>query len=254
MAAHTRGPVVTLCYDGGAPCHLETVAPCLETLGLRATFYSPSTALLDDAERWRSLAASGHEIGLTPLHDWIGDDGILEAPEEAVVACAEDDAELLRDLFGDHPRSIGLPLLLGGTVRTRAARSAKITDGLPERIRALGCGVRTGLEGVNDLLKVDPHRVLCLPAVDCDSQTLVRIVEGHKNQRSWLVFVFLGVGSGEDSIDAVEHASFCLWLAENRNHLTVSPVSEVCLRIAARTSAAAAVGRTRSRRRAVFPS
>ncbi len=252
--AQGRRPIVTLCYDGGSPSHLETVAPCLDALGLRATFYASSTALLDDPERWRRLASDGHEIGLAPLHDWIGDDGVLEAPPEAVAACAEDDAELLRELFGDQPRTIGLPILVGGPTRLRAARSGQIADELPERIRALGCGVRTGLEGVNDLQRVDLGRVHCLPAIDCEAAQLADAVEAHRDRPSWLVFTFLGVGSGEDSVDAVEHASFCLWLAENRNSVAVAPMRDVCLAVAARSKGAAAVGRSKAKRRVAHPS
>lgn len=252
--AQGRRLIVTLCYDGGSPSHLKTVAPCLEALGLRATFYASSTALLDDPERWRALARDGHEIGLAPLHDWVGDDGVLEAPPEAVAACAEDDAELLRELFGEQPRTIGLPILVGGPPRLRSARSGKIADELPETIRALGCGVRTGLEGSNDPLRVDLGRIRCLPAVEGDSASLVATVEAHRDRPAWLVFAFLGVGSGEDAIDAVEHASFCLWLAENRNALTVLPLRDVCLALASRPSGTAAVGRGRAKRGVVHPS
>jgi Ser-tRNA(Ala) deacylase AlaX len=55
---------VSLTYDDALPVHHELVAPLLEKHGLRATFYVPcGPHFLAEADRWRSIAAAGHELG-----------------------------------------------------------------------------------------------------------------------------------------------------------------------------------------------
>lgn len=59
-----RRCIVSLCYDDALPCHHESVAPLLEQHGLRATFYTHlQSRFLRDVDRWRGLAATGHELG-----------------------------------------------------------------------------------------------------------------------------------------------------------------------------------------------
>jgi len=59
-----RRCIVSLCYDDALPCHHEMVAPLLETHGLRATFYTHlQSRFLPDVDRWRGVAAAGHELG-----------------------------------------------------------------------------------------------------------------------------------------------------------------------------------------------
>lgn len=233
---------LSLCYDGGLPSHLETVAPCLEALGLTATFYAPSTALLDSPSDWMRLTECGHEIGLAPFHDWVADDGTLEAPAEALFACTEDDSRLLDELFGARPRSLGLPIVLEGTAKSRRKRAEDLANQLPNQLFELAVGVRTGIEGPNTLHRLDSSRLRTILALSEKADPLRITVERHEGTGCWLILTFHGVGCGEPAMDAVEHAAFCLWIAENRTTIEVATVSEFCSRIVRNNLGVPAVG------------
>ncbi|MCX7798881.1 MAG: polysaccharide deacetylase family protein [Fimbriimonadales bacterium] len=233
---------VSLCYDGGSPSHLESVAPCLEALGLQATFYAPSTAILDNPTAWRSLADFGHEIGLAPYHDWVADDGTLEAPSESLVACAEDDLRLLNELFGARKRSLGLPLPLEGSAKLRRERAEALAGLLPAELLGIANGLRTGIEGTNDLRRIDPFGLRTLPALSQTADSLRGVLERDRAKPCWHILTFHGVGCGDPAVDAVEHAAFCLWLAENRTTIEVATVSELCARVARAENGVAAAG------------
>jgi peptidoglycan/xylan/chitin deacetylase (PgdA/CDA1 family) len=55
---------VSLTYDDGLPIHYNLSGPLLERHNLRATFYPPiESDLRLHPDRWRELAAAGHELG-----------------------------------------------------------------------------------------------------------------------------------------------------------------------------------------------
>ena len=55
---------VSLTYDDGLPVHCDLVGPLLRQYGLHATFYPMiQSDLRLHPERWRELAAAGHELG-----------------------------------------------------------------------------------------------------------------------------------------------------------------------------------------------
>ena len=55
---------VSLTYDDALPSHLEVVAPLLDDLGLRATFYVPiDSGLFGSLDLWRKIAKRGNELG-----------------------------------------------------------------------------------------------------------------------------------------------------------------------------------------------
>jgi len=59
---------VSLIYDGGYDEHLESAAPLLDFLELRATFFVNPPKVLKALSSWQNLAQRGHEIGNGCLH------------------------------------------------------------------------------------------------------------------------------------------------------------------------------------------
>ncbi len=59
---------VSLMYEGGYPEHLHTVAPLLDVLEIRATFFLSPPAALKSLSNWKTIAQRGHEIGNACLH------------------------------------------------------------------------------------------------------------------------------------------------------------------------------------------
>ena len=80
---HGQRCAVSLTYDDGLPVHYKRVGSLLESEGLRGTFYVPGLSdIRYHPERWRALAAAGHELGNHSLfhpcrqdpkdpHDWL---------------------------------------------------------------------------------------------------------------------------------------------------------------------------------------
>ncbi|SMD34682.1 Peptidoglycan/xylan/chitin deacetylase, PgdA/CDA1 family [Reichenbachiella faecimaris] len=76
---------ICLTYDDGLPSHIYTAAPMLAQYNFKGTFFPTlsSPSIYDDMEKWKSLAASGHELGNHTLYhpcqkslesmDWVAD-------------------------------------------------------------------------------------------------------------------------------------------------------------------------------------
>jgi hypothetical protein len=113
--------------------------------------------------------------------------------------------------------------------------------------------LRTGIEGINDLSRVDPFQLKTIPALSESSETLRSIVERKASDNRWLIFTFHGVGCGDPAVDAVEHAAFGLWLAENRTWIEVATIRELCERLARSAPRTATTGGLERRRTVLNP-
>jgi peptidoglycan/xylan/chitin deacetylase (PgdA/CDA1 family) len=60
-----KGCAVVLTYDDGIDADLDRIAPALDSVGLKATFYviGASSAVAGRLAEWRLLAQHGHELG-----------------------------------------------------------------------------------------------------------------------------------------------------------------------------------------------
>jgi len=67
---HGKKCVVSLTYDDALNVHLDQVAPALDSLGLKGTFFVSgySGAFTKRVGEWRALAAKGHELGNHTLY------------------------------------------------------------------------------------------------------------------------------------------------------------------------------------------
>jgi hypothetical protein len=101
---------------------------------------------------------------------------------------------------------------------------------------------RGSTDGYNDPASCDILALRCVRAMDYNADELALLAQRAMDARAWVIFAFDGVGVGDPAIDAVEHAKFCLWLAERRTKILVGTVQEIGARIRKNTVAAVSRG------------
>jgi hypothetical protein len=234
---------VSLSYDGGDISHYETAASCLDALCLRATFYAPPERVLRSPAAWRAVAAVGHEIGNASLFEAAGSDGLLDGWTQQML---ENDLRMASEFYRDflpngerHSFAHPLPDLDGPDRRLALARQF---EQLGPLIRARFAVARGTTDGFNSPTSCDLRALRCFSVLDFSFEELVVLAESAIDARAWAIFAFNGVGVGEPAVDAVDHAKFCLWLAERRDQILVAPVYDMGMRIREATSAAVKVG------------
>jgi hypothetical protein len=235
----TMQGAVSLSYDGGDISHLETAASCLDALCLRATFYVPPTRILEAPVAWKALASSGHEIGNGGLFDGAGSDGLLHGWSPQMV---ENDLSMSEQFYRDtfpknEKHSLALPLPAGDGPDRRIELAQQATMIRP-LFRDRFSVVRGTSDGYNAARDCDLRALRCFRIVDHTYEELVVLAEAARAAKSWAIFAFQGIGVGDPAIDAVDHAKFCLWLAERRDRLMVAPVFEIGNRVRRFNSAA----------------
>ncbi|HXH62030.1 MAG TPA: polysaccharide deacetylase family protein [Fimbriimonadaceae bacterium] len=218
--------LVSLTYDGGLLCHLETALPQLQDNGLKGTFYCEPVPLLENLPEWAKALQDGHEIGNGTLHGAVRQDGTLPGwTMEMVLDDVKEAKLLLQDLFPEQDEhTFGLPW------------GRPLSDGVDATpvVQQVYGTLRTGDSGLNKP-PIDLARLKC---VKCDAMTteaLIELAETAHRESAWLIYAFEGVGSGERGVDEEVHRALCNWLAHDRRFETATVVGA-----AARVGAAAA--------------
>lgn len=222
---------VVITYDDAIDQHLDNAVPLLDSLGLKATFYLTgfSNSMQKRLNEWKTLAASGHELGNhtlyhpclggTPGRQWVTPD---------------------RDL-----RNYTIKRMLDETRATNLLLQAM--DGKTRRTFAFTCGdMSIGDTSFAELLKNDfvamrgvrpqlnrPGNTN-LDNVDCfvvngeSGEQMINWVKQAVTSQSLLVILFHGVGGG-NSLNASlpAHREFLRYLKQNENEIWIAPMIEV---------------------------
>ncbi len=228
---------VSLTYDDGLPIHTTLVAPTLERYGLRGTFYPPILSdLRQQPDRWRELAAAGHELGnhtiFHPCRRIPADQYAWLDPSYDLSAYSPDRlrAELVVANFV-------LTLLDGKTKRTfgNTCCHTTIGQGLHEQpVASIVSDVFVAARGALTQQPAVPSDVLDLLDVGCISadgrslQELQAIVQAAQAQGGWAVLMLHGVGpdSHDLHLERDVHQQFIAWLAQ-QSALWVAPFIEI---------------------------
>ncbi len=214
--------IVSLTYDGGQLCHLETVAPQLNEVGFKATFYPDPVSMLSDLKAWRLQSIEGHEIGNGSLLSAALPDGSLPAfTPQMLLEDAEECETLLREVFPDQgPASLALPW---GADRCADGQSYHWL--LAQRFPV----IRSGNHGVNRLGQAMSASLLSVPVVGMSGSEMIDLVRLALHGDSWLILCFSGVGVGDVSIDAKAHAQMLSFLEASRSMVDVLPVQKAAI-------------------------
>lgn len=232
---------VSLTYDDALDGHWRQVAPRLERSGLRATFnVFPHEKCMAAVDRWRQVAAAGHELGNHSLFHpcrkepadrfgWLPDDFDLR--------------HYTAHRWREEMRVAGtlLSLIDGRTRRTFANTCCDTRIGTGDAAVDLGPIIAemfvAGRGPMNEQV-IDPARADLggLGHFDGDGKTLEQLretVERAVEAGGWAVFMFHGVGGAEHRlhIDPAEHDRLVDYLASVRDTVWTAPMVEVAERL-----------------------
>ena len=216
---------VCLTYDDGIDGHLEIVAPDLEAVNLRGSFYVPghSQSLAGRMEDWRALDRRGHEIGNHSLfhpclrtssdgrvREWLSPEFELEnytVPQ--MVAELSTANTLLQAVDGKTDRTYAY------TCSDHLAGGDSFVDGL----RPLFTAARTGGNViVADMRTLDIHLVPSWGVVEVTGEEMIDYVNRAADAGTMAVFMFHGVGGGHNlNVSRQAHRELIEYLDEHRD-------------------------------------
>jgi hypothetical protein len=210
---------VSLSYDGGLPEQLFLAEPLLRAFGFHATFYLSATFFLENSRAWAGLASQGHEIGNHSLFGVTGPRG--ELPNwtlEMVETDLQMTESLLRDyLPGPHDRSFAYP---GDNPITAEGPYESVVD---HHFR----WARTRQEGINHAVFCNPRSLRAVLSFGKSGAGLVQKAEETLELGAWAIFVFEGIGAGNDSCGERDHELLLRHLAARQDDFYIAPVREI---------------------------
>jgi Predicted xylanase/chitin deacetylase len=228
---------VSLTYDDALPCHHESVAPLLETYGLRGTFYTPiSPRMLGAVDAWKKVAAAGHELGNhTVFHPcsgaraWLDEayslDRYTERRWRDEIALAN---AVLQTIDGRSDRSFG------NTCHQNVVGPAEA--GLT--VEGLGRDYFVGIRGEHTGRKVDLAQPnwFNLGTLGIDGKAfdeVLPVLEDVAKGGGWMIFTLHGVGPRDHrlNMEEEEHRKLVEWLFAHRDEVTTAPVRDIAKRL-----------------------
>jgi sialate O-acetylesterase len=229
---------VSLTYDDALPVHYEYVGPSLAAEGLYATFFALiSSDPLQHPEKWRELAAAGHELGnhtlfhpcrRGPSHTWL---------EPCYDLCDYTPQRLRTEL---KIANLVLHLIDGKHERTFGNTCCDTTIGSDEQETAMDdilsemfvaargpfisqvADVRNGI----NLMQVGHFGA---DSMFMDLAKIQQTVESAAKIGGWAVFMIHGVGEGTHNMymETDTHEKLVVWLAANKSDVWTAPFIEV---------------------------
>jgi hypothetical protein len=229
---------VSLTYDDGLPIHTEYVGPSLAAAGLYATFFALiNSDPLHHPEKWRDLAAAGHELGNHTLFHPCrrGDDRKWVPPYYSL---SDYTPQRLRTEL--RIANLVLNLIDGKSERTYGNTCCDTTIGSDEQETAMDdilsemfvaargpfiSQVADVRKGIN-LMQVGHFGA---DSMFMDLAKIQQTVESAAKIGGWAVFMIHGVGEGthEMHMKRAIHEQLVAWLAANKADVWTAPFIEV---------------------------
>ena len=212
-----RRAAVSLTYDDGLDSQIDRVAPQLEAMGLKGTFFLTRDNVQERIADWRAVHARGHEIGNHSItHP-------CKLRRLSGPAFGRDEIEAMELFLGDNFgearfRSYAYPcgfIALGeGSLSRRVARYETV-------LRGTIAAARTVDGPPNDPRDVRDNRFwlhATEPTYDRDDpRRAFRYVREAQASGGWAILVFhdvLGSRKGEGDTSSATHQTILQWLAE----------------------------------------
>ena len=221
---------VVLTYDDALESQLDHVVPELDAANFKATFFL-SGLQQKDVERWRGVAAKGHELGNhTIFHacskkDFPADPRYTSeayTPESMLKEIGQQNV-LLAALVGRLEHGFATPCgesRAGGQDYLEVLRQSKLVT----YVR----GVVTSRADLRaDVATIDP---MYLPSRGFGEGTttaqLIELVQQAESGRGWAVFLFHGVGGDYLQVSDAVHRDFVAWLSSHREEIWVTTLQQ----------------------------
>ncbi len=233
---HEIRGALSLTYDDGLPVHYSLVDPLLRQNGLRATFYAMiQSDLRVHSEKWREVAAGGHELGNhsvfhpcrqdgTEAYAWLDDRYDLRSYTPKQMRDELEVANLVLHLLdGKSERSYG------NTCCDTTFGSEAMERSLEPILRELFVAGRGALTNriAYPADGIDLFNIGCIDASGRSFEELQDVVE-QARAGGWAVLMLHGIGAGTHDLylDADVHERFVSWLAKQRTIWT-APVRDI---------------------------
>lgn len=222
---------IVLTYDDSLHSQLDIAIPQLNEVGLKGTFFLNESFPPEDVNRWRAVAAAGHELGNhsvfhpCPAAAFPSDEEFHTENHSVAGMLREIGAmnTFLYALDGKTSRTYGVPCsqtLVSGHDYTDALR----TSGLIRYARTGGAG-----DGViADPVKLDPFRVPSrMFSVGTSAADLIGFVDNVRKSGGMGVFMFHGVGGDYLNVSAEAHRALLQYLKQHQDEIWVGTFQEV---------------------------
>lgn len=235
---------IVLTYDDAIPSQLEYAIPALNSAGLKGTFFL-SNVRQADVERWKAVAASGHELANHTLnHPCLA--RTFEMPlrqqleqhtPSSVLQEISQQNVLLTALDGLQEHGFAVPCgqtVAGGRDYLEPLRQSKLVT-YSRSVDETDADLRRD-PSTFDLLKL-PGRAFTSPA---GAEQMIEFAEMAAKGGGLAVYVFHGVGGDYLSVTANDHRRLVEWLAARRQIYWVATMRDVVNWIAAEKGKSAA--------------
>jgi len=219
---------VALTYDDAIDIDIDNVAPALDSVGLKGTFYliGSSPAISKRINAWRTIAAHGHELGNhTSFHPCDG-----QKPGRGFVT---PETDLSRYTIKRMTADIRLTNTLLASI-----------DGRSERTFAFPCGDKNigdtpyynyvkndfvaarGVQGgMKTIDAVDLSDINCYMINGQNADYMIDLVKKAKETHTLIVFLFHGVGGGHNlNVNLGEHSKLLHYLKEQEKDIWTAPM------------------------------
>lgn len=222
---------VCLSYDDALESHLNTVIPLLDSYGIKATFYVPSSfpGFESNIPRWEAAANTGHELGnhsrfhpcngALPGREWVNPDYDLSTyTVKRFMSELIDENKILSQI--DHLEQRTFAYTCGDKDAGGVSFEAEV--------RSTFMGAR-GVEGrFETIASMDLHDIGSFVMNEVTGEDMIQLVDQAIQEQALVVFLFHGIG-GDHSIDvdAGEHAKLIQYLDHRREDLWIAPLKEI---------------------------
>jgi peptidoglycan/xylan/chitin deacetylase (PgdA/CDA1 family) len=224
------GAAVVLTYDDALGSQLDNAVPALDAENFKATFFL-SAVRPGDVERWRAVAAHGHELGNHTIFHACSRSDFPADPRYTSEAYTPD--SMLREI---EQQNVLLSAIDGRTRHGFATPCGESRAGGIDYLEALrqarlvsyvrGVVMTPGDLGA-DVSTLDPMH---LPARGFGEGTtaaqLIEFVEQARAAGGWAVLLFHGVGGDHLAVSGSAHQAFISWLATHRREVWVTTMQQ----------------------------
>jgi peptidoglycan/xylan/chitin deacetylase (PgdA/CDA1 family) len=221
---------VVLTYDDALESQLAHAVPALDAAAFKATFFL-SGVRQQDVERWRAVAANGHELANHTIFHACARDDYPADPRYTSEAYTLD--SMLREI---EQQNVLLSAIDGRTRHGFATPCGESRAGGVDYIEALRrASLVTYVRGVvmtpddlgADVAALDPMH---LPArgfgVGTTASQLIELVRQAQAGGGWAVFLFHGIGGDYLDVSDAAHREFIAWLASHRQEVWVTTMQQ----------------------------
>jgi len=228
---HSKKCAVCLTYDDGLKTQLDNVVPLLDSLGFKATFYTPCyfPGFKDNLSEWKSVAEKGNELGnhtlfhpcngQAPGREWVNPDYDLSSYSvEKIIDEIKMTNILLNTIDGKIERTFAYTC-----GDTKAGDSSFVDKIETEFVGARGVEGKMQKIDEIDLFDIGSYMINELPG-----DSLISLVKQAMTGNDLLVFLFHGVGGGHNiNVSLEAHSKLLHFLKENEKEIWVAPMVDV---------------------------